>query len=249
VAIVAGATLLLGVMSEAAQIPIARDASLEDLVRNMAGGIAGLMCCIAFSSEQHYCLGSRVSLLLLAILVILTAAAPFANVTLAYVERYQQLLVLIRSNQNNAMKFVRGPDAETASIVAGASGDQCILVNARKDRGPGLAFRSLWPDWSAHSFITISLENMSSTALEIVVRVHDTKHRAGNQPHGDRYNRIFMLDEGLNTLKIALEDIVSAPSNRTLDIRSIDGMGIFSNDKRRDASFCIYEIRLNESSS
>ena len=147
------------------------------------------------------------------------------------------------------MTFVRDHDAETASIFTSALGDQCILTGARKDRGPGLAFQSLWPNWSAHSYISISLDNMSGAALEIVVRVHDTEHRAGSQPHSDRYNRIFVLNEGPNTLAIALEDIVSAPSERTLDIRSIDGMGIFSNDKRRDAGFCVYEIRLNDSST
>lgn len=247
VAIVAGILVVLGLFSEAAQIPTARDASLGDVFRDMAGGIAGLLGCVAFSRELHRGQTFRISLLAATLLVLLPVIVPLASVSLAYMERNRQLPVLFSSNQRHAVKFVRRNDAETTNIVDGVLGRSCLLANARTDRGPGLAFQDLSPNWGAHSLLTISLENTNSAALEIIVRVHDTNHRNGSQPHDDRYNGTFSLTEGPNTLTIALADIASAPSGRALNLRSIDGIGIFSNDKRRDAGFCVYEIRLHGS--
>jgi len=243
-AIVAGAIFLLGVASEVAQIPTARDASLEDLFRDVAGGVAGLIGCIAFSRELHSGKTFRLMLLVVAILVLSPAAAPLVSVTLAYMERNQQLPVLISGNQKNAIQFVRRHDTETANIVVGALGGLCILTNAGNGRGPGLAFQDLWPNWSAYSLISILLDNTSDSALEIIVRIHDVEHRSGSQPHDDRYNRQFVLHAGPNTIAIPLSDVASAPSYRTLDVRSIDGMGIFSNDSREDAGLCVYQITL-----
>jgi hypothetical protein len=249
VALTSAVVFILGVISEAAQFPTARDASFGDLGRDMVGGAVGIILCLVFSGDSDQGRSTKMILLLVAGLLLTPTLTPLSGVTLAYVERKQQLPILISGDQNHVLKFIRRQDATNVDIVPGASGHSCVLSIARNGRGPGLAFENLWTDWSAYEGIGIELDNPGSEPLDIVVRSHDLMHLEGIQPHSDRYNAPFTLDAGSNTLKIPMRDIRNAPAGRMMNIQRMNGLGIFSNTADSDAKFCVYRIELDGPSS
>ena len=238
------AVFTLSVLSEAAQYPTSRNASFGDLGRDIVGGMVGLIICLVFSRDSILGRSTEVFLLLAAGLLLAPTLVPLSNVSLAYLERKQQLPLLIDGSQHHVLRFIRGQDARTAGVVSGSTGRNCIHTRAEGGSGPGLAFENLWPDWSAYEGINIDLDNPGGAPLEIVVRVHDLQHLEGVQPHSDRYNSTFILDAGPNVLEISMIDIKTAPIGRIMNVGRINGLGIFSNSVREDAGFCVYQIEL-----
>lgn len=244
IAATAGGVLALSLISEAAQIPMpGRSASLSDLVNDWAGAAAFLSAGILLLPNSPVKPGRGRYLLLFALLLMILPARPFASVSAAYWQRYQQLPSIAPFNARASRMFYA---LENAIVVIEDAGPDSILTEFRfgKRGASAVDFHDPWSDWSGYDHLVIDLENLNSDELRLTIRIHDELHLRGDQPYEDRFNRRLEFEVGREPIRIAVADIESAPAERRLDIQHIDGVVIFGTENQAGSRFIIHDIRL-----
>ena len=232
---------VLAALSEIAQVPTPRDASLKDFVADLFGAVGFL--CIAIGLSRSFAQpGQRRLLLVLAgLLSIALPLIPLASVSAVYVERSQRLPSLIDFGSRSSELLYH---LQTAELVkAPAPNDRSAVVILGDGQWPGIAFTDLWPDWGAYDALVIELENPASSALPIGVRIHDRSHRA-SQEFDDRFNLHVDLEPGRQTLSIDFQNVREAPATRQMNLAEIDGLILFATREQAGRRFVIHDIRL-----
>lgn len=236
------AVIGLSLLSEAAQIPTSRHASIEDLIADLLGA-AGFVCiAIACSRSVAGHKIRRVVLVLLGVAFIAWPLQPLAKVSAAYVERHQIMPSLVRFDSRFASTFFRMQNAElTERIDSLDSVSATILL--KDGPWPGIVFNDLWPNWEPYAALVIGIENPDSDELRIIISVHDRDHR-GEQRYSDRFNRSIELAPGRQALRIELNDIQDAPADRQMNMAEIDGLVFSATRQESGRRFVLHEIRL-----
>lgn len=244
-AIIAGSTAIaLGLVSEAAQIPGPRDASIEDIIADASGAIGGLLIALASNSAAFASWKARSGFYLAGTAILLAALIPLISVSAAYIERSHEYPVLVSFDSNFARTFVRIQNA-TLTIVARPTASRKVgQVSLHDGAWPGLIIHDIWPDWRNYSFLIIHLALAEEEPLDINIRVHDRWHKLGDQPYSDRFNMTLAMQPGQHRLRIPLEKIRSAPQERQMDLSKIDGIVLFCSPKDAGRQFELLEIRL-----
>lgn len=239
-------TLLLGIVSEAAQIPGPRDASLQDLLSNWFGAAGALLIAVAFVPKSSAHRKSRIFFSLAGLAVLVLSIFPLLKVSAAFAERVVQRPTLLTFDSYFARTFVR-PQNSTLAIIESPSGGETVgWVSLNEGAWPGLVIHDIWPDWRNHSELVVDLLLDTDSPSQINFRVHDRKHQAGEQPHNDRFNVSFTLPPGRHTVRIPLETLKHAPMGRQMDLANIAGIAIYCSKKEAGKKFGLISIRLNE---
>ena len=235
-----GATSL-GVLTEAIQIPLSRDAAWEDIFSDAAGAAGFLLIAHAVSRQRIAAIVSTIS----AIAILVWSALPLIDVTNSIVNRNAQFPVIFNGDIELERAFVSGRNVQMITRQSGKIGAHHTEVQFIPGLRPGIEIRNLVSDWSDYSSLGVIIEVVGDSNLILTLRVHDKLHRRGNQPHEDRYNRTFDLKPGINKLSVSLQDIRSAPETRFMDMTKIEALILFSNKPESTPSINLYEIRLN----
>ena len=234
-------TLALGVLTEALQIPMQRDASWEDIVADGTGAAGFLLA--AFSLGQKRPLAVLSSVVALGLLT--ASAWPVIEVTRAIIHRNSQFPILFGGDIASETAFVSARNVRMETRWDAALGQMYTRLELASGHGSRVEIRNLVADWSRYSVLELELALEGKYDLPITVRVHDKLHRRGDQPHNDRFNRRLRLPPGHNVLRIALDDIRTAPSGRIMDMTDIDALVIFSGKQEKSRILRLYEIRLD----
>ncbi len=235
---------VLSILSEAAQIPGPRDASVQDLVSDWLGAAAVLFFARAFGTDKAISRGGRVTYALIGTAVLLFALSSLIGVSAAYIERGYQRPVLVSFDAHFGRYFRRTQHASLQLIGDPANAQKLAKITLNDGAWPGVTFHDIWPDWRSYSTLIIEFGLEGDAPLDVNVRVHDRKHRLGDQPYGDRFNRSLTLRQSRYTMRIPLEDIRDAPKGRQMNLSQIDGIVIFCSSKNVGRSFQLLEIRL-----
>ncbi len=241
---VLGASLLIGLASEAAQIPTSRDASLLDLLTNCLGALAFTLLALACGRFVTIAPRRRRLAGFAGAFVLLLAMSPLLLVSAAIVERNGQRPVLFDPGALFAECFLVRQHATAERRLFGGGGPSAYRVTLEDGRWPGLVFHDIWPDWSGYDALVISIASDDSRPLSLNVRIHDRRHLRGAQPRNDRFRMSFEAREGLQTLRIPLAAVRQAPATRLMDLRQIEGMAIFGSAEDAGRHFYLVELRL-----
>ena len=241
---VTGAVIGLSVLSELAQIPTSRDASLEDLVADWLGAAGFVALAIAFSRGHA---GAKVRtryLIFLGAVFITWPLIPLAKVSVAYVERVQMLPALVRFDSAFAGTFFHLQNARLTKQRNDLLGSMSAEILLQDGPWPGIVFHDIWPDWEPYVALVIEIENPESDDLSVNIRVDDREHQHGEQRFGDRFNRKVYLAPGMQTIRITVTDIRRAPDRRQMNMAEIVGLVIFATRQESGRRFVLHEIRL-----
>ena len=241
---VIGAVMVFGVLSEVAQIPTGRDASVKDLIADWLGAAGFVTLFVAFSSSLTITKIRARYLVLLGAALIIWPLLPLAKVSVAYVERVRILPELARFDSVFAGTFFRLQNARLTKRANDVRGSASAEILLRDGPWPGIVFHDLWPDWEPYAVLIMEIENPESDELSVNVRVDDRDHHRGEQRFGDRFNRKINLTPGTNTVRIALADIKRAPDKRQMNMAEISGLIIFATRQEAGKRFVLHEIRL-----
>ncbi|WP_116808676.1 hypothetical protein [Steroidobacter cummioxidans] len=235
-ALALAAALLLGVLTELLQIPVGRDASVEDAVHDVIGAAALLGIFAAFDSRVRATAHSSIVRLVAAtigIVALIVAAAPVTRAAIKYQQREGRFPVVADFTERYDRYFILQQSAEFSQAKlpepwASKAGEEAMHVQLLDGPYPGLDFIELRPDWSGYSALAVDLTNPTPLALHLVLRVHDAAHN--NQPT-DRFSRRFELPPRTRqVIRIPLQDVAAGPSTRELDLRNVAEMIIFRTD-------------------
>ncbi len=244
-AVIAGiTTIFFGFVSEAAQIPGPRDASLGDLLSDAAGATGTLLLLLAAGSSTTMTSRSRVALSISGTSILLAALFPFISVSAAYIERNHNEPILFSFDSSFSRKFVRMQNARLEVFDQSPGSRKAGQISLNKGAWPGIIFHDIWPDWRPYSTLIIDLGLAGEPSLEVNIRVNDRLHKLGNQPRNDRFNKTISLHPGRQTLRISLDEIQYAPKERRMDLSQIEGIVIFCSSAYAGRHFELLEIRL-----
>ncbi|MGB5630245.1 MAG: hypothetical protein WBM57_12805 [Woeseiaceae bacterium] len=232
-----------GLLSELAQIGTSRDASLGDFVADCLGAAGFLAIYLALwpplatsGSRRFFNAGAGA-------LILGFALAPLMHVSAAYVERNLQRPVIANFDGMFGRQLIRIQHADYQVVPASADEPTFARLTLGSGPWPGIAFHDLWNDWTQYENLVVSLAIEGTDDLDLGLRVHDLKHRE-TKTFVDRYNRTFHLGPGEHELRIPLSDLQAAPRGRSMNLREIDELIIFSDASNAGRSFRIYGIRL-----
>lgn len=241
---IAGVILGLSLLSEAAQIPTHRDASLEDLVADWLGATAFSMIAVGFVPSFGLDRRWRKILVPFGLLLLVWSLLPLVKVSAAYVERSHNFPELVDFDGRFNRTFMRIQNATLKRQHDDASGDTSAVITLNDGPWPGVVLHDLHPQWSRYDELVLDLENTQAAPLKLNLRVDDDEHRFGDQRYSDRYNLRFELPPGNLSLRIPLADIENGPADRQMDLDAIDGLVLFAAQSEAGRSFVIHSIRL-----
>lgn len=236
--------MLLGVLSEGAQMQGPRDASVEDLMSDWLGSISVLLIVLAIGGGKQLNGKLRGAWAIVGAALMFLALWPLLSVSAAYVERNRNLPTIFGFDARYGKTFLRLQDA-TIEVTDHPTEKQKIgKVTFEDGSWPGLVFHDLWPDWSEYAFLVIELAMDGTRPLGINIRVHDSIHAQGSQPYEDRFNLSYTLGNGTQIIRIPLTEIRDAPRGRQMDLTEINGVVIFATRAEAGSVFDLAEIRL-----
>lgn len=242
---IAGAiSVLLAILSEAAQIAGPRDASFEDLLADWLGSTGMLMAIIAFSHRAQLERKIRGFWAMASLILFLIALKPLISVSIAYVERNRNLPVLFSFDAHLNKTFLRLQNTSLEIVGQPAENRRIGRLTLGSNQQSALIFHDLWADWSEYSSLVVDLEIQDAAPLEITLRVHDRIHSRGKQPSNDRFNMRYTLQRGSQSIRIPLENIRLAPEDRPMDLTEIHGIVMFTSRNVAGQIFDLREIRL-----
>jgi len=89
---------------------------------------------------------------------------------------------------------------------------------------PGLAPMLEENDWRRYKTLCFDIYNPGKAALRIAVRIDDRKDYPD---YGNRYNKSFIIQPGLNRIRIPFDSLITSRTGRTLDLKKIYRLLIF----------------------
>jgi len=239
-----GATFLLGALSEAAQIPGPRHASIEDLVSDWLGAAGVVLLAMAISRAGSISRPLRGTVAIAGTSLLLIAVAPLIQISAAYIERNIQKPLIVSFDSHFGRRFFLLQHARLRLSRQAETGKNIANIVLLEGAWPGLIMHDVWPDWRAYSSLVIELGLSGDLPLDINIRVHDRLHTKGQQPHNDRFNMEYVLRPGVHTLRVPLARIMNGPANRQMDLSEIEGIVIFCSAGQAGRSFQLASIRL-----
>ena len=238
------AVVTLSALSEVAQIPTARDASLSDLLADWFGAAGFVAAAVVFSSSISVPQGRGRYLVILGIALMIWPLLPLAKVSAAYLERNQLLPALVSFDSTFGNMFFRAQNAQIRKIRRLNRISFSAEVFLQDGPWPGIIFHDLWPNWEHFSALVVEIENAGAESLSVNIRVHDRAHRDGEQPYSDRFNRRVDLAPGTTVIRVTIADIQSAPAGRQMNMAKIDGLAVFCTQQESGRQFVLHDIRL-----
>lgn len=225
-----------GVVTEAIQKPLRRDASWEDVIADALGVLLALALFALIDRRPALSRPVRILSLCVALFCMAIYLSPLVRMTRAYVHRAGQFPVLADFRENIETFWVVGYGVNRQIV------DGTLDVEFSADEFPGISFHEPAPDWRAYRTLVIEVENRDADSLMLVVRVND--YGRGRHFH-DRFNRRFDLaGQERRTIRIPIEEIRNAPRGRLMNMAQITDITLFRGDRTGSRHLRVYSLRL-----
>jgi VanZ family protein len=225
-----------GFLSEVIQIPLARDASWEDVAADVVGVVCALAMYAMFERRSALRRWHRALALVIAISCIAIFLEPIVRMGRAYLHRNAEFPVLADFHSRIELYWTMSVGVDREIV------DDALEVRFGARPFPGVAFHEPVPDWRRYKVLSIDVENPGDVALRLVVRVHDRQH---NYMYRDRFNRKYELaPKERRNLRISIEDIRHGPRDRLMDISNISDITLFRASSPGSDRLRIYSLRL-----
>jgi len=231
--------VVLGAAVEGLQAVTGRDVEALDILRDGAGAASFLLA--------HWTLQNgpatralRWTLRALAAGILILVFMPPALTGMAIATRYLQFPLIEDFESRWTQRLcsagaVRFDVVEAPSGFREAGGDRVARITFEPAQYSGWSISGPFPDWSGHRELAFVVYSELSEPVRMTLRIHDRSH---NQAYRDRYNREFIIQPGVNQIRVPLVQVQGASAGRRMDLAAIDGVGMFV--VRPERSFVLY---------
>jgi len=220
--------VVLGGLTELAQIPVARDASWFDLRSDALGAAAFLGIAAAIDGRLHRPV--RALAVLSGVVLLGIHSTPLATATGEYLRRERAFPVLLDFSQQLDAYFLKPQWARIElqampSAWARQPGESALRLEFAAGPWPGIDVAEPEPDWRGYKSLVLDVTNTSDADLAFVLRVHDVHH---NYELDDRFNRTLTVPPRTRSvLRVPIADIETAPRGRSMDMTQIADLMLF----------------------
>ena len=215
--------MLFGMVIEVLQGLLQREASVDDLYRNLFGIISGLGL---VSLKHQKVLSKKILLSLFSLGFLLSGMASLLQISWHYVERDKAFPLIADFGAAWSSSFVQLNNVELLGPVARAGDEDTKLYRLRFDpeKYPGVSIIELEKNWLFYNRLRFKVFSDNSVDVDLFLRVHDKSH---NQNYNDRFNLQYLIRPGLNEVVIDLNQVRKAPIGREMDLANVAGITIF----------------------
>lgn len=238
----------LGALIEAVQhfVP-GRTASVQDLLRDGIGILIGL-CCIVICSKSMK-LGKRTFRRVLfggiAAILLLIGLRDVIWVLQEYQKRNQGFPVLVDAETRwwDTFVFADNLDFWRSSAPHDWPNRDYEVLNLKfyPTKFSTFGLRDPYPDWTSKKHLEFDLLSRSKNVFNLHVRIHDWDHA---EDYFDRYNGIFQIKPGFQTIQIPIKTIQNAPATNPLDLKQIAGVYLFTTESNDTKHVLFNKLRL-----
>jgi len=231
-----------GGATEGIQFLLGGDASLEDLLRDVLGGVITLTWFTP--SSRTVPRGVRRMVRSLSASFLLVACLPLAVALCDEgIARAQFPLLSDFETPFEEDRWHRNANSSVDPSVA-RHGKASLRVEMDTSLYSGVSLVYFPRDWTGYRFLLLDVLNPSSEEINITCRIHDWRHEEGEQRYEDRFNKYIRLRQGWNDLRIDLGEVARAPVGRTMDLGEIRVVGLFASKLPAPRTIFVDHVRL-----
>jgi VanZ family protein len=239
---VVGICLVAGVLIESIQFFIGRQASWQDILRNILGGLTALAFFPRPKSNPVQLLGFKFKVIITTLLciqllplLITLADEQIARNNFPLLADFESTLELSRWASNGRITLDKN---FTAHGVFSAR------VELTTDQYSGASLNFLPSNWKNFERLLFSLYLPDNSSLSITTRIHDQQHEKDGYLYNDRFQQRTRLKPGWNHIIINLTDVIRAPKTRRMAIESIANIRIFTRNLKQARVIYLDHLRL-----
>lgn len=246
------AAIVLGAAIECAQLFLARDASLEDLLHDAQGALAGALLSLWWDLRRQDRATSQRLLYFLpagSTALVLLSMMPALECVAAYGMRQHNFPVLADFDQPYSDFFMEAYSAADIARVRPPSGtpglaDDVHALRARL-RGSGGWALVLWepsPDWRRFRHLELDLVNPTDEPLVVTVRVRDHRGRRPSVRHAPV--TVEVAPESSVRARVDLERLSGPDPATGFDLGRVRGLVIGAHPDNRAREFYLLRLAL-----
>ena len=235
--------LIIGSAIEIIQLFTHRNFSVGDIINDVIGGYLGLLAIVITDKQQAF-KSQTISLLVFFLLLVVglrglekhlvdelilrkdfPELASFEN--RLEMERWQFKLV----NAKPSTKYVK-------------KGRNSLEVEFLPGRYPNISLQHLKSDWSDYEKLSFFVFNPSNQLLPLGLKVYDLKHTTTGRKHEDRFIKEIAFSPGWNEIEVKISEIINSPRHRSMNIRKIKGLSLYTDKLMQPVTIFIDNIHL-----
>jgi len=234
-------TIFVGGGIELVQLALPeRIASFSDLQRDVSGSMIALFYITIKAAQTNFI---RMAAFLCGLTVL--AMAFFSLVQAIYNEVAARRAMPMLASFEHAWELQqwevgRVRVARVASPVR--DGSHSLQINFTTETYSGLSLVHFPRDWRGYRAICFSVYNPGEP-VDFHFRVHDGLHREMPE-YTNRFNRKVSLVEGWNDIRVDMDDILTAPQGRQMDLSNVQGIVFFVMEQKIGRILYLDAVRL-----
>ena len=232
-------SITVGLAIELVQPYFGRDKSILDFSYDVLG--------VTFSAlffAQKSASATKIKVLLLSMFVGISSFIPLYKMELWWkVNQSPALLNFERSWEDQVYSLDKDVSLQKikASKLFNAEGHAGKLIINSAEMYAGLSLNHAKHDWSEYSTLSWEMVSLYDRPISLTLRVHDLIH---NYEFSDRFNETFTVVPGLNSFKVDLNRIKTAPVSREMRMDQIRNIKFFLIQPEMNTILYIDNIQL-----
>jgi len=220
------AAAVLGLATEVLQSFTGRQFDYVDILRDLAGCSVGMLCMNNLDSRRRtgtdrlrYAAVFIILLIVLLPLLFSLADEFIANGQFPVLAGFETPLEINRWRADGQISISNDICRE---------GESSLRAEFTTRRYSRVTMRYSLGEWKGYDYLDFSVFNPDPEDLKLICRIHDEEHHEHGNAYADRFHRQLNLEQGWNSFRIPLNDIRDAPSDREMDLSSIEQLSFFS---------------------
>jgi VanZ family protein len=243
ISIVTLASLILGTATEAIQLLVQREFSIDDIANDLIGAYLALL--IQSITDKMKTTTTRFGASMLAILFLSIGFRDFIPTVMDEMALYEDFPVLASFESDaeiDRWEFIdaRAVRDEQSSI----SGQYSLKVEYLPAIYPSISLLHLKSDWRGYEQLSLSIYSINQQNIPFEIKVHDKYHSRSRGGYNDRFNKNITLKQGWNFIAIPLAEIAASPKGRFMDMSEINRISLFTHKLLKPTTLYIDDIRL-----
>jgi len=236
------AVLIMGMGVELLQYGTSRQMDGQDILRNQLG-VWTVLAARPLASQTVRSSLAVWSLRLLVLVLLAVEAGAIARVTLQQYEVSQLLPALYDFSQTDPSPFWSGA-VTPATPGAGHNPQGGLRLFLTTARYSGASLHNFPGDWQGYDRFVIDLYNPQDHPVTVTLRINDVEHDLGDNAYNDRFNTRLTLAPGPNRFHLDLEQVRNAPAGRTMNMREVRRLVLFTSGLRKPKTLYVRDIKL-----
>lgn len=241
--LISGLLFFGGVTCEIAQKFVDRHPSIDDIIANSFGLMAGTLYCLSLRARHRW---YHLAGIPLATLILIYPSITHVQGLVECVRQRQEFPLLASFERSLELSAWTPHGATVTRDMAWASmGSQSMRIESFGDGQPGAVMVWPVPDWSDYSTLKFDLFNPEASAVTVGVTISDEHHVQHLWEPSDRFNwSVKLMPKEVRRIAIELQDVASSPATRSMDLTRVSNLNIFMQNSPQGSKLYVDGILL-----